>query len=95
MSVKVRREEDGGIRTELGFEVVWDLVGRKKVGGLTSESSSIEVNESRREPMLTFFHSSLCCGRPFASEDFQELSSCTLPSCFVVVLDSGPSGVAR
>lgn len=40
MSVKVRREEDGGIRTELGFEVIWDLVGRKKVGGLTSESSS-------------------------------------------------------
>lgn len=41
MSVKVRREGDGGVTTELGFEVVWDLVGRKKSGGSMSESFSV------------------------------------------------------
>ncbi|KAL7416017.1 GPI transamidase component PIG-T [Mrakia frigida] len=61
MSVKVRREEDGGIRTELGFEVVWDLVGRKKVGGLTNLS------------LQKIFKSSLPAPFPPASSSFLTL----------------------
>ena len=40
MTVKVERQTEGAVRVELAFEVVWDLVGRKKQGGLTSQLPS-------------------------------------------------------
>lgn len=88
MSVKVKREEDGGITTQLGFEVVWDLVGRKKAGGLTSESSFGESRSRRtsgneaHSPSDSFwldlslqkiFESSLPAPFPLASSSFLTL----------------------
>lgn len=76
MTVAAQRQADGSVRVEMSFEVVWDLVGRKKQGGLTSQLRSHPVPRPVKM-MLTTFARRFC-----ADLSLEKIFKTSLPAPF-------------